>query len=266
MILTRKNIALFLALFWLACTTPVQVPDQTDPIEQIDFAYIQDEGKLYVGAWVKNPFNGARINYVNVAWFGTKKIDAAAPDSVILSDNGDQGDIVKGDNLYAKRVKASSLANAIAYTDTGRVYLKVVAHYEGDENYELADSFSLGNIMPRFLWIDAPDTLTLPDSGLAQLITVRAKAEDANGLDDIHWMGFTSKRLSDGVILNDGNYIYMVDTGDTTYGDVTKGDGIFTATIMFPYNASTGQLEWRFRVQDWKGGFQDSSKTVLVQK
>ena len=57
-----------------------------------------------------------------------------------------------------------------------------------------------------------------------------------------------------------------MDTGDSTYGDVTIGDGIFTALVSFPYNASTGQLEWRFRVQDLSGGFSDSSKVVLVKK
>ena len=67
-------------------------------------------------------------------------------------------------------------------------------------------------------------------------------------------------------MLNQGNYIFMVDTGDSTYGDVTIGDGIFTALVSFPYNASTGQLEWRFRVQDLSGGFSDSSKVVLVKK
>jgi hypothetical protein len=58
----------------------------------------------------------------------------------------------------------------------------------------------------------------------------------------------------------------MVDTGDTTYGDETKGDGMFTALVTFPYNASTGELEWRFRVQDWKGGFDESTKVVVVEK
>ena len=142
----------------------------------------------------------------------------------------------------------------------------MVTHYEGAESHTDSASFSLGNIFPRFLMIDAPDTLTLPDSGFAQLIPVRAEVEDANGPEDIHWVGFTSKRLSDGIMLNQGNYIFMVDTGDTTYGDVTKNDGIFSTLVSFPYNASTGQLEWRFRVQDLSGGFKDSSKVVLVKE
>jgi hypothetical protein len=265
--LTDKKVALLTTLWWLSCTSPVQVPDQTDPIERIDFSYLQEEGKIYMGALVKNPFNGANIRYVTAAWHGTKKFTAGLPDSIILGDTGNFGDILKGDNLYAISKNSFSFSlNPISLSDTGEVYLKVVTHYEGAESHTDSASFSLGNIFPRFLMIDAPDTLTLPDSGFAQLIPVRAQAEDANGLKDIHWVGFTSKRLSDGIILNQGNYIFMVDTGDTTYGDVTKNDGIFSTLVSFPYNASTGQLEWRFRVQDLGGGFSDSSTVVLVKK
>ena len=254
------------ALWWLSCTTPVQVPDQTDPVERVDFAYLQEEGEIYIGALVKNPFNGDAIRHVTAAWFGTSGIDGVTADSVFLGDIGANGDILYGDRLHASKVKTSSLRNSIDYGATGKIYLKIVAHYERGMSHELVDSSSLGNIYPRFLMIDTPETLQLPDSGLAKLITVRAQAEDANGLDDIQWVGFTSKRLSDNVMLNQGNYIYMVDTGDTTYGDETKGDGMFTALVTFPYNASTGELEWRFRVQDWKGGFDESTKVVVVEK
>ena len=70
--LSEKKAALLTTLWWLSCTTPVQVPDQTDPIERIDFSYLQEERKIYIGALVKNPFNGANINYVTAAWHGTK--------------------------------------------------------------------------------------------------------------------------------------------------------------------------------------------------
>ncbi|MBH30691.1 MAG: hypothetical protein CMG71_01725 [Candidatus Marinimicrobia bacterium] len=262
----RNCMLLTTVLWWLSCTTPVQVPDQADPVERIDFSYLQEEGKIYIGALVKNPFNGDAIRNVVAAWFGTSGLDGGTADSVFLGDIGADGDILYGDQLHAKKVKISSVRNSINYGSTGKIYLKIVAHYEGGVSHELADSFSLGNIYPRFLMIDTPETLQLPDSGLAKLITVRAQAEDANGLDDIQWVGFTSKRLSDNMMLNQGNYIYMVDTGDTTYGDKTKGDGIFTALVSFPYNASTGELEWRFRVQDWKGGFDVSTKVVVVEK
>jgi len=277
--LSEKKAALLTTLWWLSCTTPVQVPDQTDPIERIDFSYLQEERKIYIGALVKNPFNGANIRYVTAAWHGTKNFTSGSPDSIILGDNGDFGDILKEDNLYAISKTSSSFSlNPISLSDIGEVYLKVVAHYEDAESHTDSASFNLGNIFPQFEEIcihdileiencEGPFTLTLPDTGLAKLIKVSAKVKDANGPEDIHWVGFTSKRLSDGILLNQGNYIFMVDTGDdTTYGDTTKNDGIFSTLVSFPYNASTGELEWRFRVQDLSGGFKDSSKVVLVKE
>ena len=278
--LSEKKAAFLTTLWWLSCTTPVQVPDQTDPIERIDFSYLQEERKIYIGALVKDPFNGANINYVTAAWHGTKNFTAGSPDSIILGDNGNFGDILKGDNLYAiadSTISSSFSLNPISLSDIGEVYLKVVAHYEDAESHTDSASFSLGNIFPKFEEIciydvleiencEGPFTLTLPDTGLAKLIKVSAKVKDANGPEDIHWVGFTSKRLSDEMMLNQGNYIFMVDTGDTTYGDTTKNDGIFSTLVSFPYNASTGELEWRFRVQDLSGGFKDSSKVVLVKE
>ena len=183
--LMRRYILLTVSLWWLSCTTPVQVPDETDPVERIDFAYLQEEGRIYLGALVKDPFNGDAIRYVTAAWFGTSRIDAVTPDSVILADVGTDGDILYGDRLHAKNIKTSSLTNEFSYDETGKIYFKIVAHYERGMSHELVDSFSLGNIYPRFLMIDTPETLELPDSGLAKLITVRARAEDANGLGDI---------------------------------------------------------------------------------
>ena len=59
--------------------------------ERIDFAYLQEEGRIYLGALVKDPFNGDAIRYVTAAWFGTSRIDAVTPDSVILADVGADG-------------------------------------------------------------------------------------------------------------------------------------------------------------------------------
>ncbi|MBF89773.1 MAG: hypothetical protein CMG75_09030 [Candidatus Marinimicrobia bacterium] len=269
MIIKRNNIFLFFFVYWLSCTTPLQVADQTDPIERIDFSFLQEEGNIYIGALVKNPFNGNDLRYVSTAWFGLNNIDAVAADSIILGDVGAKGDILINDNLHAIKVKPGSLgplSNKLAYTDTGIVHLKIVAHYEEGKTFELADSFSLGNIYPRFLSFDIPDTLTLPDSGLAKLITIHTEVEDPNGLDDIQWVGFRSKLLDENRMLNNGEYIYMDDTGDTISGDLTNGDGVFSRIIAFPYDAVKGKIEWRFRVQDWKGGFDDSTKVVIVKE
>lgn len=262
-----RHIIMFLAAVLLVrCTPPLQSEKETDPIEEISFSYLQDDAKIFVGAKVKATYRGIAVNYVSLKWFGKSGIDAVSADEAVLSDNGDLGDILKGDHTYSKKLALNSLSNTLAYEDTGNVHLSILAYYMNDSVYTFSDTFALGNIVPRFLSLEAPDTLTLPDSGLAQLITIRAEVEDADGLDDIQWVGFTSKRLSDGVMLNDGNYIFMVDTGDSTYGDQKSNDGIFSTNVTFPYNASTGNLQWKFRVQDWSNDFTDSTHIVHVKK
>lgn len=266
MVPMRPFVLFLAAVFIVKCTPPLQSEKDTDPIEQITFSYLQAEAKIFVGAKVKAVYNGIDINYVSLEWFGKSGVNAVSPDEIVLSDNGDFGDILKGDYLYSKKLVVSSLTNTLTYEDTGSVHFSVLAHYMNDSIYTLSDTFALGNIAPRFLSLEAPDTLTLPDSGMAQLLNIRAQVEDANGLDDIQWVGFTSKRLSDGVMLNDGQYIFMVDTGDTTYGDQKSGDGIYSTNVTFPYNASTGNLQWKFRAQDWSNDFSDTTHIVHVKK
>ena len=88
-----------------------------------------------------------------------------------------------------------------------------------------------------------------------------------NGFSDIQWVGFTSKDIAKDIMLNDGNYIYLLDNGDEEVsGDIKEGDNTFTRKVAFPYNATTGSLEWKFRAQDWQGGFAESIITVTVQK
>ena len=275
--LTEKKVVIFTMLWWLSCTTPVQVPDQTDPIERIDFEYIQARGEkdvsdsAYVAVLVKNPFNGVEVKEVKVDWSGENE-DLSILYTKDLNDIGIDGDILVGDNLHGKRWSFN-----LNPDKTDSVYFKVSVLYKEEGNpVEKDTSFILGNIFPQFEEIciyevldikncEGPFTLTLPDTGLAKLIKVSAKVTDANGPEDIHWVGFTSKRLSDEMMLNQGNYIFMDDTGNTTtYSDTTKNDGIFSTLVKFPYNASKGELEWRFRVQDWSGGFNDVFDTVCV--
>ena len=71
--LTDKKVFFLATLWWFSCTTPVQVPDQMDPIERIDFEFIQIMDEVYVAVLVKNPFNGAEVKNVKVDWSGTDK-------------------------------------------------------------------------------------------------------------------------------------------------------------------------------------------------
>ena len=293
--LTEKKVVIFTMLWWLSCTTPVQVPDQTDPIERIDFEYIQARGEVYVGVLVKDPFNGVEVKKVKVDWFGESdesNVDIHGPeDPPNLNDDGTHGDILVGDNLYGGKWSWSP-KNSDPDKDQS-VYFKVSVLYKEEGNpVEKDTSFILGNSLPQFknicIWeeehskeehlndhdevCEGPFVLTLPTEGVAKIITIEAKVSDLNsdlmnGFSDIQWVGFTSKDIAKDIMLNDGNYVYLLDDGpDEVSGDIENGDEFYTRKVAFTSNATPGSLEWKFRAQDWQGGFAESIITVTVQK
>ena len=297
--LTEKKVVIFTMLWWLSCTTPVQVPDQTDPIERIDFEYIQARGEVYVGVLVKDPFNGVEVKKVKVDWFGESDLsilDIDEPeDPPNLNDDGTHGDILVGDNLYGGKWSWSPKKPDPDKDQS--VYFKVSVLYKEEGNpVEKDTSFILGNSSPQFknicIWeeehskeehlndhdevCEGPFVLTLPTEGVAKIITIEATVSDLNsdlnsdlmnGFSDIQWVGFTSKDIAKDLMLNDGNYIYLLDDGDEEVsGDIKEGDNIYTRKVAFTSNATPGSLEWKFRAQDWQGGFAESIITVTVQK
>ena len=273
--LTKKKVVIFTMLWWLSCTTPVQVPDQTDPIERIDFEYIQARGEedvsdsAYVAVLVKNPFNGVEVKEVKVDWSGENE-DLSILYTKDLNDIGIEGDILVGDNLYGRKWSWSPENS----DKTDSVYFKVSVLYKEEGNQVEKDtSFVLGNILPQFDKIciekscEGPFELTLPTEDVAKIITIEATVSDLNGPSDIQWVGFTSKDPAKDIMLNDGNYIYLLDNGDEEVsGDIKEGDNIYTRKVAFTSNATPGSLEWKFRAQDWQGGFAESIITVTVQK
>ena len=297
--LIDKKVFLLTTLWWFSCTTPVQVPDQTDPIERIDFEYIQVRSEVYVAVLVKDPFNGVEVKKVKVDWFGESDesiLDIHGPeDPPNLNDDGTHGDILVGDDLYGGKWSWSRKKPDPDKDQS--VYFKVSVLYKEEGNpVEKDTSFILGNSSPQFknicIWeeehskeehlndphevCEGPFVLTLPTEGVAKIITIEAKVSDLNsdlnsdlmnGFSDIQWVGFTSKDIAKDIMLNDGNYVYLLDDGpDEVSGDIENGDEFYTRKVAFTSNATPGSLEWKFRAQDWQGGFAESIITVTVQK
>ena len=151
--LTDKKVFLLTTLWWFSCTTPVQVPDQTDPIERIDFEYIQVMGEVYVAVLVKNPFNGVEVKEVKVDWSGENE-DLSILYTKDLNDIGIEGDILVGDDLHGKRWSFN-----LNPDKTDSVYFKVSVLYKEEGNQVEKDtSFILGNSLPQFEEITIDDT------------------------------------------------------------------------------------------------------------
>ena len=95
---------------------------------------------------------------------------------------------------------------------------------------------------------------------------VSATVFDADGLDDIKWVGFTSYHVEGDSMMNKGNYIYLYDDGseniiylpDITSGDITSGDGTYSFKIPVfgsgnedpEYQTKAGTFRWEFVTQD----------------
>lgn len=278
MILTQKVFPLFfLGLFVLSCEPPVQSVDETDPIENIQFTYMQEDQSIFVAARLKDPFNGVGLDFVTWVWYGKNGFEHSTPDSTILNDNGDFGDILRGDDTYSWKIDIIDLdsTNSLVYEDTGTVYLTIIAQYKNDSSYSLSDSLSLGNIIPQIVSIDAPDTLFIPTSGY-DLDTLKVTVTDANGVEDIRWAAYKSLKPN-GTYANNGNLIFLYDDGGDeilyqsdlirlTSGDSVAGDGIFSYILLLFPNTLVGTYVWTFYAQDLSYAYSiPVEHTVIVQ-
>ncbi|SVA34223.1 uncharacterized protein METZ01_LOCUS87077 [marine metagenome] len=164
-----------------------------------------------------------------------------------------------------KLANDSTLIKNTLGDDSGKVYLTVLAYYDEVQISKL-DSFSIGNIIPDIISITAPDTIIRPEGSTVTLHPVYAEVFDADGLETIKWVGFTSFHVDGDSLMNRGNYIYLYDDGsedilyepDFTSGDSIRGDGIYSFRIPVygsgntdpDFQTKTGLFRWEFIIQD----------------
>tara|TARA_Y100001970_G_scaffold242044_1_gene306110 strand:- start:13 stop:852 length:840 start_codon:yes stop_codon:yes gene_type:complete len=262
---SSKNINILLVtLFFIGCGVKDTDEDSANYISELQFNFHQDVNKLYVSATVLPELDGKILDNVMVEWFGTNQENA--PDSLILKDGGVNGDIIADDDIYTLKFQNdSSIINNTLGDDSGSVYINIFAIYVGQIEKRSA-SFKIGNIIPRILSIASPDTIIRPSGATLSLHLVTATVFDADGLDDIKWVGFTSYHVEGDSMMNKGNYIYMYDDGseniiylpDITSGDIASGDGTYSFKIPVfgsgnedpDYQTKTGTFQWEFVAQD----------------
>ena len=261
---TNKLNILILILFFCGCTVKDSDDDSAAYISDAQFNFHQDVNMLYVSAKVLPEAEGQILDNVIVEWYGTKEENA--PDSLILKDNGMNGDIIAEDDIYTLKFQNdSTVINNTLGGDSGSVYINILAIYVGQTEKKSA-SFKIGNIIPRIISIASPDTITRPSGATLSLHLVSATVFDADGLDNIKWVGFTSYHVEGDSMMNKGNYIYLYDDGseniiylpDITSGDVTSSDGTYSFKIPVfgsgntdpEYQTKTGAFRWEFITQD----------------
>ena len=259
-----NHILLLMVLFFNGCPEKDSLTDPIDTISGIQFTFHQDVNKLYFAASVESSYDDGSLISVSLIWYGVNKENI--PDSLIIQDDGKDGDIISDDGMYSiKLANDSTLIKNTLGDDSGKVYLTVLAYYDEVQISKL-DSFSIGNIIPEIISITAPDTIIRPEGSTVTLHPVYAEVFDADGLETIKWVGFTSFHVDGDSLMNRGNYIYLYDDGsedilyepDFTSGDSIWGDGIYSFRIPVygsgntdpDFQTKTGLFRWEFITQD----------------
>ena len=277
----NKNLNILVAiLFFVGCGVEDKNEDSTIYISDPQFNFHQDVNKLYVSAMVLPEIDGKILDNVIVEWFGTNQENI--PDSLILKDGGVNGDIIAGDDIYTLKFQndSSIISNTLG-DDSGSVHINILAVYVGQTEQRSA-SFKIGNIIPRILSIASPDTIIRPSGATLSLHLVSATVFDADGLDDIKWVGFTSYHVEGDSMMNKGNYIYLYDDGseniiylpDITSGDIISGDGTYSFKIPVfgsgnedpEYQTKAGTFRWEFVTQDKEDEYSlTATHEVIIQ-
>ena len=277
----NKNLNILVTiLFFIGCGVEDRDEDLAIYISDPQFNFHQDVNKLYVSAIVLPQIDGRILDNVIVEWFGTNQENV--PDSLILKDGGENGDIIAGDDIYTLKFQNdSSVINNTLGDDSGSVHINVLAVYVGQKE-ERSASFKIGNIIPRILSIASPDTIIRPSGATLSLHLVSATIFDADGLSDIKWVGFTSYHVEGDSMMNKGNYIYLYDDGseniiylpDITSGDITSGDGTYSFKIPVfgsgnedpDYQTKAGTFLWEFVTQDKEDEYSlTATHEVIIQ-
>ena len=257
-----KNIFI-LALIYFACSDEKN-QDSEDPILNTSFSFLQDVNKLYFSVTVGSVYQGNALDGVVVLWYGVNL--GSQTDTISLNDFGTNGDIIMNDNIFSRKISNNSPNLKNDLTDvTGRVYMEYIATF-GSEHVTLRDSVLIGNIIPRIESVIADTVIQRPSDATVSLHLIKAQVFDADGLNNIKWVGFTSYHVEGDSMMNSGSPIYLHDDGseiilyepNITSGDSAKGDGLYSFRIPVygtgfedpNFQTKTGTFKWRFKAQD----------------
>ena len=248
------------------------------PILFQQFTFHQDMNKLYYGVGVESKYEGQMLDSVMIHWYGTNRGNTA--DALTLFDDGSHGDIIMNDDLYSRKIPndSTTLINILG-DDSGYVFMDYVAMY-GTEIVTVLDSFKIGNIIPRIESIFAPDTIIRPVDATVSLHLIKAEVYDADGLETIKWVGFTSFHVEGDSMMNGGNYIYLHDDGsdvvlyepNITSGDSIQGDGVYSFRIPVygtgftdpDFQTKAGTFNWRFLAQDLSNDYNEAVEHEII--
>ena len=192
------------------------------------------------------------VSTVQMRIFDPEVTDPLSSSSLL--DDGTPPDQVKGDGIYTAKASFQ-----IQRYQVGIFSLEVVAVGINDfrsNTLLLPIAIFRGNHAPVASIMQAADTVKLGSD--SQLLTLRLRVADEDGLPDITKVIFNSYR-PDGSA-SSGNPFQMYDDGSTTHGDEKAGDGIFSLLITLPPTTQPGTYRFAFQAVDRS----NAASTLLV--
>jgi len=260
---------MILSLLFFACVGDTQEPDLENPILNTHFTFHQDVNKLYLGLETKTVYHNQQINSVSALWFGIDQ--GNIPDTLTLTDNGSNGDIIRDDNIYAVKINNNPLViqNTLG-NDSGSVYIQYRVSF-GDSIISEADSFEIGNLIPKILSVIFPDSMQHPtESNYYAIDSIFVSVYDPNGLNDIRSC-YLMFQKPDGSYANNGEPIYLFDDGNKSENNIsiwdqTANDGVFSRLITIGNENPLGKYYATFYLNDWAGLFTFRSDSVVVHE
>ena len=271
-----KNIFI-LVLVYLACSDEKN-QNSEELILNPSFSFLQDVNKLYFSVTIGSVYQGNALDGVIVLWYGINLGSQA--DTISLNDLGTNGDIIMNDDIFSRKISNNLPGLKNDLTDaTGRVYMEYVATF-GSELVTLRDSVLIGNIIPRIESVVADTVIQRPSDATVSLHLIKAQVFDADGLDNIKWVGFTSYHVEGDSMMNSGSPIYLHDDGseiilyepNITSGDSAKGDGLYSFRIPVygtgfedpNFQTKSGTFKWRFQAQDKANDYSNMVEHEIV--
>lgn len=224
-------------------TSSIQVTD-IFPIDSVD--YLNQDSVLTFGITFSSSQQIHSV-YFNIYSPDGLKINSS---SILMYDDGnlsDHGDTTLNDNAYSNKYTMSN-----SYINGVYIVQYYVTDIYNETKYVSAQNFMFNN--GNDLYAPLLSNLVLADSVARDvLFTFSVTATDSNGLSDIDLVYFQLYR-PDSTIVTDlsGNSLFaMHDDGNSTYGDSTANDGIYSYRNYFSSSSDPpAQIgTWRFEFQ-----------------
>lgn len=252
-------------LFMMTNCSKVDSAKEEDPLQNVDFAFIQADNKLYFAAEAASSYKGSALDSVNVFWYGTDS--TAAADSLRLYDQGENGDILKDDDFYALKVTNDStvLKNFVSVTDTHAVTFSFRLAY-GSTIESQSNSYSMHNSGPSISSVSMPDTMSRPGQDSVSIAIIVVTTADPDGVEDVRTCYLNFYHPAD--TLSSGSPISLYDDGQIIPSqyrfDDEEGDGKFSRYIAIDSGMPLGIYKAYFYARDYSGILSDAYLKILV--